>query len=92
MLDISLTRAFKQLAIFQLNSSVVCSSIQWVTFYSRINIYTGIVMSQVDRFLALHLHAEYKARVSPELAKGRFREQFDCCFFSKQSAFSPGDK
>ena len=69
-----LIRAIKQLVI---TSSVLCSIIQWLTFYSKLNIYAGIVMSQVDRFLALHLHAEYKARVTPELAKGRFREQFD---------------
>ena len=76
-----LIRAIKQLVILQLTGSVLCSIIQWFTFYSKLNIYAGIVMSQVDRFLALHLHAEYKARVSPELAKGRFREQFDSDHF-----------
>ena len=84
-------KAVKQLIIFQLTSSVLCSIIQWLTFYSKINIYAGIIMSQVDRFLALNLHAEYKAIVSPELAWVRegsenyyqpinnkwLREQFD---------------
>ena len=64
-------------AVKQLTGSVACSSIQWFTFYSRINIYAGIAMSQVDRFLALHLHAEYRARVTPEMAKGRFRDRFN---------------
>ena len=70
-----LIRAIKQLVIFPLTSSVLCSIIQWFTFYSKINIYAGIVMSQVDRFLALHLHVKYKARVTPELAKGIITEQ-----------------
>ena len=70
-----LIRASKQLVIFQLSSSVLCSIIQWFTFYSKINIYAGIVMSQVDRFLALHLHLEYKARITTELAKGIITEQ-----------------
>ena len=61
-------KALKQLVIFQLTNSVLCSIIQWFIFYSKINIYAGIVMSQVDRFLALHLHAEYRATVTPELA------------------------
>ena len=70
-----LIRAIKQLVIFPLTSSVLCSIIQWFTFYSKINIFAGIVMSQVDRFLALHLHVKYKARVTPELAKGIITEQ-----------------
>ena len=70
-----LIRAIKLLVITLLTSSVLCSIIQWFTFYSKLNIYAGIVMSQVDRFLALHLHAEYKARVTPKLAKGRFRAE-----------------
>ena len=69
-----LIRASKLLVIFQLSSSVLCSIIQWFTFYSKINIYAGIVMSQVDRFLALHLHLEYKARITTELAKGIITE------------------
>ena len=64
-----LIRVIKRLVIFLLPNSVLCSTIQWFTFYSRINIYAGIVMSQVDRFLALHLHTKYKERVTPELAK-----------------------
>ena len=86
-----LIRAIKPLVIFQLTIPLICSIIQWLTFYCRINIYTGIIMSQVDRFLALHLHTQYKARVTPELAWVRegsekyyqsinnkwLREQFD---------------
>ena len=66
---LGLIRGINKLAIFQLNNSVLCSFIQWLIFYSQINIPAGIVMSQVDRFLALHLHTHYKARVTPELAK-----------------------
>ena len=86
-----LIRVIKRLVIFLLPNSVLCSIIQWLTFYSRINIYAGIVMSQLDRFLALHLHNQYKAIVTPGLAKVRegsaiidqlknnkwLREQFD---------------
>ena len=70
-----LIRAIKHLVIFPLTGSVLCSIIQWFTFYSKINMYAGIVMSQVDRFLALHLHLEYKARVTTELAEGIITEQ-----------------
>ena len=65
---LGLIRGINKLAIFQLNNSVLCSFIQWLIFYSQINIPAGIVMSQVDRFLALHLHAQYRATVTPELA------------------------
>ena len=70
-----LIRAIKHLVIFPLTGSVLCSIVQWFTFYSKINIYAGIVISQVDRFLALHLHLEYKARMTTELAEGIITEQ-----------------
>ena len=84
-----LIRGIKKLAIFQLTNSVLCSVMQWLLFYSRINIVAGIIMSQVDRFLALHLHTQYKARITPELAKVRFsnaqrRQTFLMKIFDKQ--------
>ena len=66
-----LVKTIKNLVIFKLTDSLLCSSIQWLTLYSRINVLAGIIMSQVDRFLALHLHTKYMSRVTPELAKVR---------------------
>ena len=58
-------------SIFILHSSLVlCSVIVWLTYYARLNIFSGVMMSQLDRFLALHLHASYKERVTPWGAKG----------------------
>ena len=43
-----LIKAIKLQVIFQLTGFVLCSVLQWFTFYSRINIFVGIVMSQVE--------------------------------------------
>ena len=69
----SLIRAVKPLVISQLSSPVICTIIQWFTFYCKMNISVGIIMSQVDRFLALYLHVKYKSKVTPEMAKVRFK-------------------
>ena len=44
----SLIRAIQQLVIIFLTNSVLCSIVQWFTFYSRINIFVGIVMAQAE--------------------------------------------
>ena len=72
---LGLIRASNQVVILQLSTPVVCSIFQWLTLYCKINVYAGIIMSQVDRFLALHLHTQYKARVKPETAKVRLSDQ-----------------
>ena len=36
--------------------------------YLRLNIVVGILMSQLDRFLALYWHVGYRERVTPKLA------------------------
>ena len=43
-----LIRAIQQLVIILLTNSVLCSIVQWFTFYSRINIFVGIVMAQAE--------------------------------------------
>ena len=43
-----LIRAIQQLVIILLTGSVLCSIVQWFTFYSRINIFVGIVMAQAE--------------------------------------------
>ena len=43
-----LIRAIQQLVIILLTGSVLCSIVQWFTFYSRINIFVGILMAQAE--------------------------------------------
>ena len=57
-------------SIFILHSSLVlCSVSVWLTYYARLNIFSGVMMSQLDRFLALYWHLSYKGRVTSRLAK-----------------------
>ena len=51
-----------------LEVNFLCSISSGVLLYLRLNIFVGIIMSQLDRFLALYLHAEYRERVTPKLA------------------------
>ena len=87
-----LIRASNQLVIFQLCSPVICSVIQWLTLYCKINVYTGIIMSQVDRILVLHLHTQYKARVTPELAWVRLRDQLYTIKWFREQLIQIDDK
>ena len=47
---------------------VLCSIRDGLAYYFRLNIFVGILVSQVDRFFALYWHAEYRERVTPQLA------------------------
>ena len=47
---------------------VLCSIRNGLAYYFRLNIFVGILVSQVDRFFALYWHAEYRERVTPQLA------------------------
>ena len=45
-----------------------CSISNGLAHFLRLNICMGIMLSQLDRFLALYWHAEYRERVTPKLA------------------------
>ena len=51
-----------------LEVNFLCSIRNCVLQYLRLNVSVGIIMSQLDRFFALYLHAEYRERVTPKLA------------------------
>ena len=46
----------------------LCRMVEWLRYYNWHDFITGLLLTQTDRFLALYWHAEYKGRVSPELA------------------------
>ena len=46
----------------------VCGVVEWLRYYNWHDFITGLLLTQTDRFLALYWHAEYKGRVSPEVA------------------------
>ena len=50
------------------NWGSLCRVIEWLRYYNWHDFITGLLLTQTDRFLALFWHAEYKERLSPELA------------------------
>ena len=46
----------------------LCRVMEWLRYYNWQDFITGLLITQTDRFLALYWHAEYKGRLSPELA------------------------
>ena len=53
--------------------NVLCAISQWIQFYASLNVYTGLILSQVDRFLAIYWDASYKNKMTPGLAKGSLK-------------------
>ena len=53
--------------------NVLCAVSQWIQFYASLNVYTGMILSQVDRFLAIYWDASYKNKMTPGLAKGSLK-------------------
>ena len=50
--------------------NVLCAVSQWIQFYASLNVYTGMILSQVDRFLAIYWDASYKNKMTTGLSKG----------------------
>ena len=65
---VSIAMAFLCTANKWFNIWKICPITQWLIHYSRLNVYVGILISQLDRFLALYLHMKYKERVTPRRA------------------------
>ena len=47
------------------SSPPTCPINQWLIHYSKLNFSVGTILSQLDRFLALHWHTKYKEIVTP---------------------------
>ena len=65
---VSIAMYFIWNAYILIEAKFFCSIKNGVTHYLMLNICVGIMMSQLDRFLALYWHAEYRENVTPKLA------------------------
>ena len=64
----SIAMAFFCTAYKKVNVWKICPIIMWLIHYSRLDVSVGIMMSQLDRFLALYWHTKYKEIVTPSRA------------------------
>ena len=71
-----LLRELFYLLHFVVEVKFLCLPQHWLAYYWRLNIFAGIILSQFDRFFALHWHAKYKERVTPYRAKVFFSLNF----------------
>ena len=52
--------------IFFLDSDVFCPIVHFFLYFIRFSFYVGIILTQIDRFLALYWNVKYKSRVTKD--------------------------